>query len=72
MAALEGIIAARQREKEEARLKRDQEKEMEFRSEQKEKVNILKTFFILQLLPGISIYACEYSVLKVYTVVQAI
>lgn len=42
---LEGIIAARQREKEEARLKRDQEKEMEFRSEQREKVNILKTFF---------------------------
>lgn len=45
MARLEGIIAARQREEEEARLKRDQEKEMEFRSEQKEKVNILKTFF---------------------------
>ena len=46
MATLEGIIAARQREKEEARLKKDQEKEMEFRSEQKEKVNILKTFFV--------------------------
>lgn len=43
---LEGNIAARQREKEELRLKRDQEKEMEFRTEQKEKVNILKTFFV--------------------------
>uniref|UniRef100_H3DGE6 Coiled-coil domain containing 148 n=1 Tax=Tetraodon nigroviridis TaxID=99883 RepID=H3DGE6_TETNG len=38
VATLEGLIAARQREKEEARLKRDQEKEMEFRSEQKEKI----------------------------------
>lgn len=45
MATLEGIIAARQRQREEARLKRDQEKEMEFRSEQREKVNIPKTFF---------------------------
>lgn len=50
MATLEGNIAARQREKEEARLKRDQEKEMEFRAEQKEKVNIL--------LPQISIHGC--------------
>lgn len=44
MATLEGIIAARQREREEERLKRDQEKEMEFRTGQREKVNILKTF----------------------------
>ncbi|XP_011608694.1 coiled-coil domain-containing protein 148 isoform X1 [Takifugu rubripes] len=38
VATLEGIIAARQREREEARLKRDQEKEMEFRTEQREKI----------------------------------
>lgn len=39
MAKLEAVIAARQQEEEEARLKREQDKEMAVRSQQKEKVD---------------------------------
>lgn len=43
MAKLEAVIAARQQEEREARLKREQEKETAIRSQQKEKVNTSTT-----------------------------
>lgn len=43
MAKLEAVIAARQQEGEEARVKKEQEKETAFRSQQREKVNMSST-----------------------------
>ena len=52
MAKLEAAIAARQQEEEEARLKREQEKEAAIRSQHKENVNTIASVTMNVYIPS--------------------